>query len=520
MRPENTHMTFFHKFRLFYVPFRQYLLIDMLMLLISFFVVLMWFPLSTQVPFTKYWVFAMIFSAEWLIISYLAHRYVRVKKMRMGESLTRLSAAAVLQFCCMLGYMYLISPDHHFSIFVLLTIWLVMFVTCVIYLILSHAYQYASYAEPEVERAPERGPQTVLYPAEFASEERAIEIRESIIEEAGSGALAYLEKHIQLFSSNTITLSSKEIYNFKKLKYYNHDTIVNFMPLNQVRGINQMFGVVNDKLPDNGLFVCCFESKSTTKKKIFQRYPRVINSIVYSFVYLYKRVLPRLVMTSRLYFDITEGKNRILSRAEVLGRLCYCGFEIVDDHKVGNLRYVIAKRAFRPQSVAPKLYGLLIRLNRVGKDGKEFHVYKFRTMHPYSEYLQAYIYQQYGLKESGKFSHDIRITTLGRFMRKNFIDEWPMMINVFAGDMKLVGVRPISKQYLSLYSPALQEKRMHHKPGLLPPFYADMPKTLPEIEASEMRYLTACEVSGKCRTDLRYFCKILYNILFRRARSN
>ena len=141
-------------------------------------------------------------------------------------------------------------------------------------------------------------------------------------------------------------------------------------------------------------------------------------------------------------------------------------------------------------------------------------------MHPYSEYLQAYIYQQYGLKESGKFSHDIRITTLGRCMRKNFIDEWPMIINVLAGDMKLVGVRPISKQYLSLYSPELQEKRLHHKPGLLPPFYADMPKTLPEIEASEMRYLTACEERGRHLTDLRYFGKILYNILFKRARSN
>ena len=513
-------MTIFHKFRLFYVPFWQYLLIDMLMLAISFFVVLMWFPLSTQVPFTKYWIFALVFSAEWLIISYFTHRYIRVKKMRMGELLARLAVAAVMQFCFMLCYMYLISPSHNFSIFVLLTIWLVMLVTCLVYIILSHAYQYATYAEPEVERAPERGPQSVLHPAEFASEERANEIRESIIEEAGPEALAYLEKHISLFSSNTITLASQEIYNFKKLKYFNHDTIVNFMPLNQIRGINQMFGVVNDKLPDNGLFVCCFEPKSTTKKKILQRYPRVINRIVYAFVYLYKRVFPRLVMTSRLYFDITEGKNRILSRAEVLGRLCYCGFEIVDDHKVGDLRYVIARRSFRPQSVATKLYGLLIRLNRVGKDGREFQVYKFRTMHPYSEYLQAYIYQQYGLKESGKFSHDIRITTLGKCLRKNFIDEWPMIINVLAGDLKLVGVRPISKQYLSLYSPELQEKRMHHKPGLLPPFYADMPKTLPEIEASEMRYLTACEEQGKHLTDLRYFGKILYNILFKRARSN
>jgi len=88
------------------------------------------------------------------------------------------------------------------------------------------------------------------------------------------------------------------------------------------------------------------------------------------------------------------------------------------------------------------------------------------------------------------------------------------------GDMKLVGVRPISQQYFSLYTKELQEKRVRHKPGLLPPFYADMPKTLKEIEDSEMRYLIRCEEKGTVVTDFVYFWRIIYTIIFKRARSH
>ena len=80
-------------------------------------------------------------------------------------------------------------------------------------------------------------------------------------------------------------------------------------------------------------------------------------------------------------------------------------------------------------------------------------------MHPYSEFLQAYIYDRYSLQEGGKFNHDIRVTTLGRFMRKCWLDELPMLLNLIKGNMKLVGVRPISKHYFSLYSQEFPAKR-------------------------------------------------------------
>ena len=77
----------------------------------------------------------------------------------------------------------------------------------------------------------------------------------------------------------------------------------------------------------------------------------------------------------------------------------------------------------------------------------------------------------------------------------------------------------VINNYFSLYSKELQEKRIKFKPGLLPPFYADMPQSMDEIQASEMKYLISCEIHGEFKTDMKYFLVILKNILVKKARS-
>ena len=505
--------------RIIYRPYWRYVIADAIALLVSVLIVLAWFPLSTAVPFQKYSVFVLIFSTMWLLFGYICHRYVPVKYMKMGKDVRRLLMASVLLFGGMSGYMAWME-GRHFSIWVLLTLWLAMMGVSIIFLIFKHAYRYALDADEQPIEAPKRTPQGVLYPAQQISENDRQEMQEGILEFAEEKVLRYVEKNINLYSTNTFTLRSTDLYNIKKLPSYRFDAIVNFMPLNQIRGVNKLFTTVNDKLPDNGIWICCYEPQSVTKRNILNRFPPVIGWIYYIAFFCYKRVLPKMFMTSRLYFDITEGKNRVLSKAEVMGRLCYCGFEIIDERKKGDLNYVVARRKFRPEITARRLYGILVKLKRVGKNGKLFKVYKFRTMHPYSEFLQAYIYERYSLQEGGKFNHDIRVTTLGRIMRKYWIDELPMLLNWIKGDMKLVGVRPISQHYYSLYSKELQEQRTRHKPGLLPPFYADMPKTLDEIQASEIRYLTMCEQRGTLVTDFIYFWKIVGTIVLKKARSH
>jgi lipopolysaccharide/colanic/teichoic acid biosynthesis glycosyltransferase len=158
-------------------------------------------------------------------------------------------------------------------------------------------------------------------------------------------------------------------------------------------------------------------------------------------------------------------------------------------------------------------------MKRLGKNNKLITVYKIRTMHPYAEYLQSYVFENNNLRDGGKFKDDYRITSWGKLFRKLWIDELPMAINFFKGEIKLVGVRPLSQHYLSLYSEELKQKRLLIKPGLIPPFYADLPVSLEDIMASESTYIDRY-LSSPFKTDISYLMKSLKNILLKNVRSN
>lgn len=194
-------------------------------------------------------------------------------------------------------------------------------------------------------------------------------------------------------------------------------------------------------------------------------------------------------------------------RVELMGRLVYCGFEIVE---VGDEAVSAVKvRDVSIEECPERRYGWIVKLRRVGRDGRRFNIYKLRTMYPYAEYLQKWMYEQYNLDRKGKIANDFRITRVGRWLRRWWIDELPNLWNLVRGEVKLVGVRPLSEHYFSLYNREVQEARVKYKPGLLPPFYVDKPTTLEEIQESEMRYIEACDRDGVRRTDWRYFWRIV-----------
>jgi lipopolysaccharide/colanic/teichoic acid biosynthesis glycosyltransferase len=129
------------------------------------------------------------------------------------------------------------------------------------------------------------------------------------------------------------------------------------------------------------------------------------------------------------------------------------------------------------------------------------------------------MYRTYNLQKGGKFKNDFRITPWGKIMRKLWIDEIPMIYNVLKGELKLVGVRPLSKHYLSLYDEQVKVSRLQVKPGMVPPFYADLPETLEEIMQSELKYIEQYK-QNPLETDTKYFVKALRNIILKKARSN
>lgn len=96
---------------------------------------------------------------------------------------------------------------------------------------------------------------------------------------------------------------------------------------------------------------------------------------------------------------------------------------------------------------------ILFSQMRVGKDGNQFKIYKFRTM---LELID---------KEGNHLPDEARLTRFGRFLRSSSLDELPELWNVLTGDMSLVGPRPLLVEYLSLYTPE-QNRRHEVRPGI------------------------------------------------------
>ena len=110
----------------------------------------------------------------------------------------------------------------------------------------------------------------------------------------------------------------------------------------------------------------------------------------------------------------------MLSKAEGLGRLVSCGFKIVDFKTIDGLLYFVVKKVKRPDYNMHPSYGPIYSMPRIGKNGEIINVFKFRTMHPYSEYLQDFILRVNGYSEKGKPANDFRIPKWGKFSKGIF----------------------------------------------------------------------------------------------------
>ena len=287
--------------------------------------------------------------------------------------------------------------------------------------------------------------------------------------------------------------------------------------LNALRYINRHLREANKKLKDGGYLAVAFDTALKRKLELYVKYPKFLANILFAFHFIWHRVFPKFFLTRRIYYLRTKKTRRVLPRPEVLGRLYYCGFDVVSEQYIHDRYCVIAQKRREPDETHRE-YRIIVKLKRIGKNGDYIWVYKFRTMYAYADYLQTYVFNNNNLQVGGKFRDDYRITGWGRWLRKTMLDELPMFINVIKGQMKLVGVRPLSEQYFNLYDPDLREMRTKYKPGMLPPFYVDMPETLEEIQNSERKYLEAYE-KHPFRTDWSYFWKIVRNVLFRHKRS-
>ena len=176
--------------------------------------------------------------------------------------------------------------------------------------------------------------------------------------------------------------------------------------------------------------------------------------------------------------ELTGAKQKVLSqmgadyhvtyasRMVPMGQLVLKRIIDICGALVGCVILVIVTVIFGPLIKIESPGPIFFAQKRVGKNGRIFKMYKFRSMYADAEERKKELMAQNEM--SGlmfKMENDPRITKIGGFMRKTSLDEFPQFLNILKGDMSLVGTRPPTLDEFSQYSP-YHKKRLSFRPGL------------------------------------------------------
>ena len=249
--------------------------------------------------------------------------------------------------------------------------------------------------------------------------------KRSLVEGMSKRVYDYVSQSVPLYSEKVLLVDTYRIKD-----YYDINTpllgIVDVCPVNYHSNINKYLFEINSHIPETATFVGCFVTQGRKNARSF-----AIN------------------------------KAKPLCDAEALGRLVYAGFSIIEFRVIeGLLYFMVMKVKNCPKVMEGCSNGLIFPMKRIGKDKKVLKVFKFRTMHPYSEYLQDYVVRMNGYNELGKPAKDFRLTTWGRVFRKYWLDELPQIFNFFRGELAIVGVRPLSRARFKELPSEVQEMRI------------------------------------------------------------
>lgn len=181
--------------------------------------------------------------------------------------------------------------------------------------------------------------------------------------------------------------------------------------------------------------------------------------------------------------NINFNINSVVEKKE--GRLVYSVFKRLLDIMGSVIGLIIASPILIIVGTLIKLESkgpIIFAQRRVGLNGKEFKMYKLRSMVANAEDLKEKLVEQNEM--SGpmfKIKDDPRITKIGKFIRKTSIDELPQFINVFLGDMSLVGTRPPTVNEFKQYE-GHHKRRLSMKPGITGMWQAYGRKTVTDFE--------------------------------------
>ena len=218
-----------------------------------------------------------------------------------------------------------------------------------------------------------------------------------------------------------------------ELDYIFHPKLVFFQfQLNDLPNINEFLRKCYQELGEHDLFIGKVELMEGKHKRLKQKSPLLFYKFWITNEFIFKRFLPRIPVTSKIYEKFHLQKKKIISRCEILGRLIYNGFSIISQKEIDGELYFLCRKAKESSQINVNR-GIIFKQRRIGKDGKLFSFYKLRTMHPYAEFVQNYLIEQNNLSSIGKVNNDFRVADWGKFLRKYWLDELPGIFNLLKG---------------------------------------------------------------------------------------
>lgn len=154
---------------------------------------------------------------------------------------------------------------------------------------------------------------------------------------------------------------------------------------------------------------------------------------------------------------------------------------------------------------------LFFKQKRVGKNGRYFYIYKFRSMYVDAEERKAALMAQNEMNGlMFKMDDDPRITKIGKFIRKTSIDELPQFINVLKGDMSLVGTRPPTVNEFKQYE-GHHKRRLSVKPGITGMWQAygrNSVKDFEDVVKMDLDYIDNWSLG----LDIKILCKTVVTV--------
>lgn len=167
--------------------------------------------------------------------------------------------------------------------------------------------------------------------------------------------------------------------------------------------------------------------------------------------------------------NVKELTKIEIDNMEIKGKI-YRAFKRIVDIILGCIGLVLLSPVFLILAICIKIDSkgpVIFAHKRIGKNGKEFNMYKFRSMYENAEKMIENFNeeQKREWQENFKLENDPRITKVGKFLRKTSLDELPQIVNIIKGDLSIIGPRPVIDEELEKYGKN-KDKFLSITPGL------------------------------------------------------